>query len=113
MLRFQPWKIVLVALICAAGVLFALPNLFGRDNAPSWLPGSQVNLGLDLQGGTGRGVSAHVSPGSTVPYGRVTRQPSKSGSGKQVPAQIQMLRIFCHDSRRLFFALLHTQALWS
>jgi len=52
MLQFQPWKIALVALICAAGVLFALPNLFSRDNAPGWLPGSQVNLGLDLQGGS-------------------------------------------------------------
>ena len=31
--------------------------------------------------------------------------PSKSGSGKQVPAQIQMLRIFCYDSRCSFFAL--------
>jgi len=55
MLRINPWQITLVAIICVAAVLFALPNLFSRaalDSYPSWLPSNQVNLGLDLQGGS-------------------------------------------------------------
>ncbi len=52
MLRFAKWKIAVAAAVCVLGVLFALPNLFDRDDAPGWLPGSQINLGLDLQGGS-------------------------------------------------------------
>ena len=55
MLRTRPWQVVLVAVVLVAAVAFAVPNLFGRaslDGYPSWLPSSQVNLGLDLQGGS-------------------------------------------------------------
>ncbi len=55
MLQFQPWKTALVALVCALGVLYALPNVIERDltqDLPSWLPGKKINLGLDLQGGS-------------------------------------------------------------
>ena len=55
MLQFPPWKTALVALVCALGVLYALPNVIERDltlNLPSWLPGKKINLGLDLQGGS-------------------------------------------------------------
>lgn len=59
MLLYPKWKITLVLLICAFGVLFALPNLLSRQQAdalsaslPSWIPARQVNLGLDLQGGS-------------------------------------------------------------
>ncbi len=55
MLRFGPWKITLVALVCAAGLLFAAPNLFSRatlERLPDWVPADQINLGLDLQGGS-------------------------------------------------------------
>jgi protein-export membrane protein SecD len=54
MLHFPRWKVILVLGIVAAGVLFALPNVFPRAamaEMPSWLPHKQVNLGLDLQGG--------------------------------------------------------------
>jgi protein-export membrane protein SecD len=54
MLHFQRWKLILVAVIVAAGFLYALPNLFPAATmarVPSWLPHKQVNLGLDLQGG--------------------------------------------------------------
>jgi protein-export membrane protein SecD len=54
MLIFQRWKLILVAVIVAAGFLFALPNLFPASSlagVPEWLPHKQVNLGLDLQGG--------------------------------------------------------------
>src|SRR5690625_3571479 len=41
--------------VLIAGFLFAAPNLFSRDTLeklPSWLPHQQVNLGLDLRGGS-------------------------------------------------------------
>lgn len=76
MLQIDSWKRVLIWLVCAAGVLLAVPNAFytrveqsndartaielGADTPenqaiagqwPSWLPSSLVNLGLDLRGG--------------------------------------------------------------
>lgn len=77
MLNFPTWKRVLVLLICLAGVLIALPNVFyGRVEQandarvavergaalspeleaqeagwPSFLPSGLLNLGLDLRGG--------------------------------------------------------------
>jgi preprotein translocase subunit SecD len=55
MLNFQPWKTWTVLIICLLGVLFAAANLASRqaiENLPSWVPAHQVNLGLDLQGGS-------------------------------------------------------------
>ncbi|HXO02927.1 MAG TPA: protein translocase subunit SecD, partial [Stellaceae bacterium] len=55
MLYFAQWKVLLICGICALGVLFSLPNLFTPAQL-SWLPSSlphrQVNLGLDLRGGS-------------------------------------------------------------
>ncbi len=54
MLHFPQWKVILVAGIVIAGIVFSLPNLFPRatmEEIPSWLPHKQVSLGLDLQGG--------------------------------------------------------------
>ena len=59
MIYFAKWKVVLVLLVCALGVIYAAPNLVDRQamtewsaDVPGWLPVRQVNLGLDLQGGT-------------------------------------------------------------
>jgi preprotein translocase subunit SecD len=55
MLRFPTWKVAVVLAICLAGVAFSLPNLFPRaemERMPDWLPHQQINLGLDLQGGS-------------------------------------------------------------
>ena len=55
MLRFSSWTIGSIVAICIAGVVFSLPNLFPRaqmDRMPDWLPHQQINLGLDLQGGS-------------------------------------------------------------
>jgi preprotein translocase subunit SecD len=55
MLRFPTWKVVVVLAICVAGFAFSLPNLFPRaemERMPDWLPHEQINLGLDLQGGS-------------------------------------------------------------
>ena len=54
MIQIPNWHKVLIAIICALAVLYAAPNFFKEDTfsgMPSWLPGKQINLGLDLQGG--------------------------------------------------------------
>ena len=51
----QPWKFWTVVVVLLAAVVAAAPNLFSRDTVeswPDWLPKSQINLGLDLQGGS-------------------------------------------------------------
>ncbi len=55
MLHFETWKIGLVAVIALLGLAFSFPNLLPSqtaDNLPDWLPNQQINLGLDLQGGS-------------------------------------------------------------
>ncbi len=55
MIYFARWKIALIAVVLVAGVVYALPNLFSRETVeqwPRWMPRQQVNLGLDLQGGS-------------------------------------------------------------
>jgi protein-export membrane protein SecD len=55
MLYFPRWKYTLIAFVCALGFLFSAPNLISKDDLadlPDWLPTNQVNLGLDLQGGS-------------------------------------------------------------
>ena len=64
MLQFAIWKRCLVLLVCAIGIIAALPNAFysrvegyndaGGGDASGWvsfLPSALVNLGLDLRGG--------------------------------------------------------------
>ena len=55
MLYFAQWKVLLICGICLLGVLFSLPNVFTPAQL-AWLPASiphkQVNLGLDLRGGS-------------------------------------------------------------
>jgi preprotein translocase subunit SecD len=59
MVHIPQWKIILVAVLCALGIVYAAPNLLDRKaaleweaKAPSWAPHKTVNLGLDLQGGS-------------------------------------------------------------
>ena len=55
MLRFSTWKVTLVLGICLLGLVYTLPNLFPREQMermPNWLRHQQINLGLDLQGGS-------------------------------------------------------------
>ena len=54
MLHFPRWKVIAILTTCLAGLLFALPNFFSREQVAKWpwpLPTSQIPLGLDLQGG--------------------------------------------------------------
>jgi preprotein translocase subunit SecD len=55
MIHLSRWKVILLALSVAFGVLFAFPNLLTpsqREALPGFVPSGGVNLGLDLQGGS-------------------------------------------------------------
>jgi preprotein translocase subunit SecD len=56
MLEFPRWKVWLVSLIVALGVLLSIPSLIaGTPYAgawPKWLPQYKISLGLDLAGGS-------------------------------------------------------------
>ena len=52
MLQFDAWKKAVVAVTILFGVLYATPNILGSGGGASFLPGSPINLGLDLQGGS-------------------------------------------------------------
>jgi protein-export membrane protein SecD len=54
-LRVSNVFIAVVGGICLLALILTLPNFFARDtveNWPGWLPSGQINLGLDLQGGS-------------------------------------------------------------
>jgi preprotein translocase subunit SecD len=56
MLEFPRWKVWLVSLVVAIGVLLSIPSLIAStplaSHWPKWLPGYKINLGLDLAGGS-------------------------------------------------------------
>jgi preprotein translocase subunit SecD len=55
MLDFPRWQVWGILLVILAGLLFALPNAFTEKQVaalPDWVPGGQINLGLDLRGGS-------------------------------------------------------------
>jgi preprotein translocase subunit SecD len=59
MVYLERWKIILILIVCAIGVLYSAPNVIGKENAawlqahtPSFFPNQTVNLGLDLRGGS-------------------------------------------------------------
>jgi protein-export membrane protein SecD len=54
-LRVSKPFVALVGGICLVALILTLPNFFSRDTVedwPGWLPSGQINLGLDLQGGS-------------------------------------------------------------
>ncbi|HEX5257442.1 MAG TPA: protein translocase subunit SecD [Sphingomicrobium sp.] len=56
MLEFPRWKVWLVSLVVAVGVLLSIPSLIAptilASHWPGWLPNYKINLGLDLAGGS-------------------------------------------------------------
>ena len=51
---FSRSRIAGIVAVCLFGILFAMPNMFTRDQLsrfPAWVPHRQINLGLDLKGG--------------------------------------------------------------
>jgi preprotein translocase subunit SecD len=55
MLDFPRWKVWSIWLVILLGIAFAVPSLFPKsevENWPKWAPRTQINLGLDLAGGS-------------------------------------------------------------
>lgn len=55
MIHFSKLKIIFIVAMCALSFAFLAPNFLSREAAerlPTWLPRQQINLGLDLQGGS-------------------------------------------------------------
>jgi preprotein translocase subunit SecD len=55
MLDFPRWKVWSTSLVCLIGILFAVPSFFPESVVAKWpgfLPHEQINLGLDLAGGS-------------------------------------------------------------
>ncbi len=56
MLEFPRWKVWLVSLVVAFGVILSIPSLVAgtqiASHWPSWLPEYKISLGLDLAGGS-------------------------------------------------------------
>lgn len=54
MLYFSRWKTIVVLGVVLFGLVTTFPNFFSKEsvaNWPDWVPGRQLVLGLDLQGG--------------------------------------------------------------
>jgi len=56
MLEFPRWKIWLVCIVVALGVIFSIPSLVAgtslAPHVPKWLAQNKISLGLDLAGGS-------------------------------------------------------------
>lgn len=55
MLHFDRWKITFITFVTLMGLLFTAPNFINQnvlDSFPAFLPSKQINLGLDLRGGS-------------------------------------------------------------
>src|SRR3569833_2823307 len=56
MLEFPRWKVWLVSIVVAIGVLLSIPSLIAgtplANSWPKWLPQYRISLGLDLAGGS-------------------------------------------------------------
>lgn len=52
MIYFSRLKTWVILGTCLIGALLTLPNFWPRDAVPSWLPWRQIQLGLDLKGGS-------------------------------------------------------------
>ncbi len=55
MLYFPRWKVWGISLVCAIGILLAVPSLLPQSAAsqlPRWMQAIHINLGLDLAGGS-------------------------------------------------------------
>ena len=56
MLEFPRWKVWLIGIVIAIGVILSIPSLLAGTPAagswPKWLPQYKISLGLDLAGGS-------------------------------------------------------------
>ncbi len=55
MVQLSRWQRICIIAVLAIGILYALPNVLPKstvDDLPAWVPANQINLGLDLRGGS-------------------------------------------------------------
>ena len=52
MIVFEKWKITLITIVVLASAILASPNIISGDGNKAPFGLSQINLGLDLQGGS-------------------------------------------------------------
>ena len=55
MLEISKWKLFLVITVCILGIYYLIPNFYNKTEVtglPNYISKKQVNLGLDLQGGS-------------------------------------------------------------
>jgi protein-export membrane protein SecD len=63
MVQIPKWQVFSIVALLVVGLLFAAPNLLDRGAAEeqaTWLPQKQINLGLDLRGGSHLLIEADV-----------------------------------------------------
>jgi preprotein translocase subunit SecD len=91
MLDFPPWKVWAIALTILAGILFTLPNFLTEDQAaalPPGVPSQQLNLGLDLRGGSHillEADPADVRRGRLETLEEIVRQELREADGGPIP----------------------------
>ena len=55
MLEISKWKLFVVLTVCLLGIFYIIPNFYNKTEVtglPNYISKKQVNLGLDLQGGS-------------------------------------------------------------
>jgi preprotein translocase subunit SecD len=55
MLNITKWNVIFVIIVCLTAIYYIIPNLYGKSEVtalPNYFSKKQVNLGLDLQGGS-------------------------------------------------------------
>ena len=55
MLEISKWRLFIVLSVCLLGIYYLIPNFYNKTEVtglPKYISKKQVNLGLDLQGGS-------------------------------------------------------------
>lgn len=93
MLDFPRWKVWAIALTILAGIIFILPNFLTEEQAaslPKGVPSQQLNLGLDLRGGSHillEADPADVRKARLETLEETVRQELRSADGGAIPYQ--------------------------
>ncbi|MFN7399199.1 MAG: protein translocase subunit SecD [Sandaracinobacter sp.] len=91
MLDFPRWKVWAIALTILAGIIFIIPNFLPEEQAaalPKGVPSQQLNLGLDLRGGSHillEADPADVRKARLETLEEVVRQELRTADGGPIP----------------------------
>ena len=103
MLEFPRWKVWLIGLVIAAGVLFSIPSLIAgtplASSWPKWLPQYRISLGLDLAGGSHLLLEADwpTLRSSASRRWRIRSRPSFVATRKSTSATFRPQEDACHS----------------